>query len=152
MKEHFSEADLLETYYTEPGQSMPVMMHLAQCTECAAKYQRLERKLREAAACHPERPESFWAWQRSNIMQRIGAQRRLVSAPAMRIAAAALLAVVLGGVVIYRGTDRQDVSIPTLPDIQQSEEQPVPTDPWQSDELKEFQTIVQWESWIGDHS
>src|SRR6266487_4432284 len=51
MKTHFSEADLLETYYLQPGESMPVMMHLAVCDECAAKYERLERKLREAAAC-----------------------------------------------------------------------------------------------------
>ena len=25
---HYSEADLLETYYTQPGQSMPVMMRI----------------------------------------------------------------------------------------------------------------------------
>ena len=59
MKTHYSEADLLETYYTAPGQSMPVMMHLAGCTECAARYERLDRKLREAAACHTERPDTF---------------------------------------------------------------------------------------------
>ena len=50
MMKHFSEADLLETYYTEPGQSMPVMMHLAECKECAARYARLDRKLREAGS------------------------------------------------------------------------------------------------------
>ena len=55
---------LLERY-TQPGESMPVMMHLAQCGECAAKYDRLQRKLREAAVCHPEQHESFWPAQRS---------------------------------------------------------------------------------------
>lgn len=158
MKEHFTEADLLETYYTQPGQSMPVMMHLAGCSDCASKYQRLNRKLREAAVCHTERPETFWAFQRESIMRKIGAGRAAV-APVMRFAAAALLAVVLGAVVIYRASDRKDVSIPTLPEIQQVEEQQIPADPWQSDELKEFQTMVQWESWIaeparknGDHT
>lgn len=59
MKEHYTEADLLETYYVEPGASMPVMMHLASCAECAARYDRLERKMREAAACHPEKPTAL---------------------------------------------------------------------------------------------
>ena len=54
MKPHFSEADLLETYYTRPGESMPVMMHLANCSECAERYERLDKKMREAAACHLE--------------------------------------------------------------------------------------------------
>lgn len=158
MKEHFTEADLLETYYTQPGESMPVMLHLAGCSDCASKYQRLDRKLREAAACHTEKPETFWALQRESIMRKIG-ERRAAFAPAMRMAAAALLAVVLGGVVFYRATNSKDVAIPTLPEMQQVEEEQIPADPWQSDELKEFQTMVQWESWIaeparenGDHS
>ena len=52
MTKHYSEADLLETYYMQPGQSLPVMMHLAECNDCAARYERLEHKLREAASCH----------------------------------------------------------------------------------------------------
>ena len=68
MTRHYSEADLLETYYTQPGESMPVMMHLASCRDCSARYERLERKLREAAVCHPEsKPETFWTWQRMSI-------------------------------------------------------------------------------------
>src|SRR6185295_4942814 len=68
MKTHYTEADLLETYYTQPGESMPVMMHLAQCSECAARYERLERKLRDAASCDVERPDTFWSRQRHLIM------------------------------------------------------------------------------------
>ena len=49
--EHYSEADLLETYYMQPGASMPVMMHLAGCADCAARYERLEKKVRGLAAC-----------------------------------------------------------------------------------------------------
>ena len=47
---HYSEAELLETYYMMPEQSAPVMQHLAQCDECIARYNRLEQKLRAAAA------------------------------------------------------------------------------------------------------
>src|SRR5213082_3253280 len=54
MKTHYTEADLLETYYLQPGESMPVMMHLAQCSECSVRYEKLERKLREVASCETE--------------------------------------------------------------------------------------------------
>ena len=157
MKEHYTEADLLETYYTQPGESMPVMMHLAKCSECAAKYQRLDRKLREAAVCHTEKPETFWAFQRQGIMRKIGEKQR-AAAPALRIAAAALLAALLGGLVLYRTPPSQNQAMP-LPVIEQVEMEQVPVDPWQSEELQDFQTMVQWESWIaepakkdGDHS
>src|SRR5258708_13038095 len=75
MTKHYSEADLLETYYMQPGQSMPVMMHLAECSDCAARYERLEHKLREAASCHTDRPETFWSRQRRTIMRSIGVRR-----------------------------------------------------------------------------
>ena len=85
MKPHFSEADLLETYYTQPGQSMPVMMHLADCPECAARYERLERKVRGLAACAhdqtiEEKPETFWARQRLSVMRKIDGRRDRKSA------------------------------------------------------------------------
>lgn len=70
MTRHYNEAELLETYYTQPGESMPVMTHLASCEECASRYQRLERKLREAAACAPRRP--LWSRLRGAIAQKLG--------------------------------------------------------------------------------
>jgi len=101
MTKHYSEADLLETYYMQPGQSMPVMMHLAECAECKAKYERLERKLREAAVCDTEKPVTFWTRQRLSIMRRVDAQRtdgeRFTRN--LRVAAAAILAFFLGGAV-----------------------------------------------------
>ena len=76
MKQHFSEADLLETYYTQPGESMPVMMHLADCADCSARYERLDRKVRSLTACdHDAKPETFWARQRMLVMRKIDAQR-----------------------------------------------------------------------------
>ena len=72
MKTHFTEADLLETYYMQPGESMPVMMHLASCEPCAERYHALERKLREAASCSTtEKHETFWTRQRMLIQRRI---------------------------------------------------------------------------------
>ena len=37
---HYSEAELLETYYMRPDQSAPVMQHLRTCDDCIARYNR----------------------------------------------------------------------------------------------------------------
>jgi hypothetical protein len=46
MDRHYTEAELLETYYTQPGASLPVMMHLADCPPCAQRYETLDKKMR----------------------------------------------------------------------------------------------------------
>lgn len=139
MKTHYTEADLLETYYTEPGQSMPVMMHLAACSECAARYDRLDRKIREAAACHVEKSEEFWAAQRAAVMSRLRGGR---SRSLARFAAAAALVLTVGGTAAY-----QIVRGVPAPAPQAAEEQ-VSSDPWQTEELQEFGAVVEWETWI----
>jgi anti-sigma factor RsiW len=149
MKNHYTEADLLETYYTQPGESMPVMMHLASCSECAARYDRLDRKIREAAACHTNRDEGFWATQRAKVMSRVqGSGTRGRFAAPLRVAAAALLAVVIGGLVVYEPAKTPAVEpVRQTQQVEQTEER-IPTDPWQSEELEEFGSVVQWETWI----
>ena len=142
MKAHYTEADLLETYYMQPGESMPVMMHLASCAECQARYERLDRKLREAAACHPHNSETFWAAQRASIMHTIASGARSRSRSVARFTAAALLVLAIGGTAAY-----QVFQSTPPPPPQQAEEQ-VPADPWQSEELQEFGAVVQWESWV----
>ena len=154
MNRHYSEADLLETYYMQPGESMPVMMHLAGCEECAAKYERLERKLRESASCSTEKPETFWARQRLSIMRRVGAERR--EPRPFRYAAAAMLAFVLGGAVVYQTTVKPQAPVVITQTVESKavpvagEEITVPRDPWQSDELKDFHQVVEWESWVAE--
>lgn len=154
MKQHFSEADLLETFYTQPGESMPVMMHLADCRECAARYERLERKLRGLAECKHDKPETFWARQRIAVMRKIDGHRDRSSlvARSTRVAAAAVFVLVLGGGV-WTWQSRSDRSVPQqTATLQPSEpatfDAPEPADPWQSDELRDLQTVVAWESWV----
>jgi anti-sigma factor RsiW len=162
-KTHYTEADLLETYYLQPGASMPVMMHLADCQECAARYERLERKLRQAAACAHDKPETFWARQRLMVLRRIEQRKARYSSVlrATRIAAAAALAFFLGGAVVYKSvqpalqrepllvthTASQSVVIAPPPANEITAEH----DPWQSEELRDFHSVVEWESW-GDAS
>jgi predicted anti-sigma-YlaC factor YlaD len=154
---HFSEADLLETYYTQPGQSMPVMMHLADCSECAARYERLERKLREAAGCNTEKPATFWTRQRLQIMRRIDTQQsHAMSAHRMlRIAAAAVLSFFLGGAVVYESVKPVHQPAPmvkAVPVAVQPASSPADIhDAWQSEELQDFHNVVEWEAWVPDN-
>ena len=156
-KPHYTEADLLETYYTKPGESMPVMMHLASCSECAARYERLERKMREAAACPNEKPDSFWARQRISIMRKVHGMEKphARSAGPARIAAAAVLAFLLGGAVVYEVTRHQEEKTVTATHasaaaVKSADDVQLPRDPWQSEELQEFRPIVEWESWMSE--
>jgi predicted anti-sigma-YlaC factor YlaD len=164
MKQHFSEADLLETYYTRPGEAMPVMMHLADCPECASRYERLERKMRGLRECphETEKPETFWIRQRMSVMWKIETRRERSASVArvMRVAAAAMLILVLGALVTWRGVDES----PSRPVVETAQSTPLDdsstrrlddsTDPWKSDELKEYSSMVEWESWVeeGDQS
>ena len=151
MKTHYSEADLLETYYLQPGESMPVMMHLAQCSECAARYERLERKLRDAASCEVQRPETFWTRQRHLIMRGIDARKQSAKrvVRTLRIAATAAFAFFLGGAVMYEAM-KPAPQPQLLAPIQRATIKATPStdDPWESDQLKGYHSVVQWESWI----
>jgi predicted anti-sigma-YlaC factor YlaD len=154
---HFSEAELLETYYTQPGESMPVMMHLANCNECAARYERLEQKLRQAASCHTEKPATFWARQRLQIMRRVNAQQAhaATAARTLRVAAAAILAFFLGGAVVYETIQPVPQPAPVVSVAPVTVAAPAPAandihDAWQSDELKDFHNVVEWEAWVPD--
>ena len=155
---HFSEADLLETYYTQPGESMPVMMHLADCHECAARYERLEQKLRQAASCHTDKPATFWTRQRLQILRRVNAQQvhAATAARTLRVAAAAILAFFLGGAVVYETIQPVRQPAPVVRVAPVTVAAPAPTanenihDAWQSDELKDFHNVVEWEAWVPD--
>jgi hypothetical protein len=153
---HYSEADLLETYYTQPGESMPVMMHLASCTECAARYERLERKMREASVCSTEKPATFWQRQRLQVMRRVDAQHaQAISARrTLRVAAAAVLSFFLGGAVVYESVKPAHQPAPIVKASPAAEAAPAPNDlhdAWQSDELKDFHNVVEWEAWMPDN-
>jgi predicted anti-sigma-YlaC factor YlaD len=157
MNQHYSEADLLETYYMQPGQSMPVMMHLADCSECAARYERLERKLRSLAACEHDKPETFWARQRISVLRRIG--ERPSSFARTSRAAAAVLALVLGGFAVWQQVDKSS-SRPVVQTVVQAPQTASLDDsitrslddstPWESEPLDEYSSMVAWESWVED--
>ena len=158
MTKHFSEAELLETHYTQPGDSMPVMMHLASCADCAAKYERLEKKLRGLASCAPEKPQTFWTRQRLSIVRGIDARRGQLDTAARtwRVAAALVLAFMLGGMVVYKSVEpglKAPVVVvqKAVPVAAKPAEEPA-HDAWQADELREFHGMVEWESWVDSNN
>ena len=157
-KPHYSEADLLETYYTQPGASLPVMLHLADCSDCAARYERLDAKLRGMAQCHTDQPETFWARQRLSIMKQVHNRGSRRPSRLMGVAAAAMLAFVLTGVMTFRKPTSPAPAPPTATvaavpatTAATSTEITSSDDPWQSDELKDFESMVAWESWVDPH-
>jgi anti-sigma factor RsiW len=146
---HYSEADLLETYYMQPGASMPVMMHLADCSDCAARYERLEKKVRGLSSCaHDDKPETFWSRQRISVMRKIGAQRPSY-ARVTSVAAAAVLVAALGGWFSARQVAPPAAAVVVAPTAapEITVQVTTPADPWDSEELDEFHSIVAWESW-----
>jgi hypothetical protein len=162
MKPHFTEADLLETYYTKPGESLPVMMHLSDCVECAGRYERLEAKMQGLRSCHRnDQPETFWARQRLAILRKVDHRRERGAAFARitRVAAAAMLVMVLGAALLWErrsdtpaGLAVQTVQTATLEEAETRKLED--SDPWKSEELDEYSSMVAWESWVenGDQS
>jgi hypothetical protein len=150
---HFSEADLLETYYMQPSEASAIIEHVNGCNACQDRYRRLAQKLRDTAACPTEKPDTFWTRQRLMIMRavdnaRAQSQRNVRTA---RVAAAAFLAFVLGGAVVYKSVEPALNTPPVIiapAQVAAADELKVPQDPWQSDELKDFGSVVQWESWV----
>ncbi len=154
MKPHYSEADLLETYYMRPCDSTPVMVHLSGCAECTARYEQLDRKLRELATPPAEKPETFWSRQRLSIARRIAVlPHRTRIASVARIAAAALLSFISGAAIMYHElnpsapatTSANSAVVAKAPT---ADNMHAPINPWESDELKSYHEVVQWESWM----
>jgi predicted anti-sigma-YlaC factor YlaD len=153
---HFSEADLLETYYMQPSEATPIIEHVNNCNQCQDRYRRLAQKLRDAASCPAEKPATFWARQRLMIMRAVDNAREhsRSNVRTARVAAAALLAFMLGGAVVYKSVEpalkapATVVVKQTTPALPSNDDLQVPRNPWQSDELKDFGAVVQWESWV----
>ena len=151
MIKHYTEADLLETYYMQPGEASDIIAHVNECSECQDRYRRLAQKLRDVAACPSDKPATFWTRQRMIITRAVENARRQSETASRkgRIAAAAMLAFVLGGAVVYKAIPPKPPVIVVQTQTAQSaaDDLQVPRDPWQSDELKDFSGVVAWESW-----
>src|SRR5438105_7799286 len=136
MNKHYTEADLLETYYMQPDEASNIITHVNECRECQERYRRLAQKLRDVAACPSDKPPTFWTRQRMIITRAVENARRQSDTAARtgRIAAAAMLAFVLGGAVVYKTIPPKPqvvvVTPPTVTTSVASDDLQIPRDPW----------------------
>ncbi|HEX7681676.1 MAG TPA: hypothetical protein VF713_26385, partial [Thermoanaerobaculia bacterium] len=75
------------------------------------------------------------------------------TARTLRVAAAALLSFFLGGAVVYETVKPVQHQPPPAVAAPAATVAPVPAandlhDAWQSDELKDFHNVVEWEAWV----
>lgn len=163
MNRHFDDTDLLASVLGDDDSAA----HLDDCADCRERHARVRSALRASVPSPAEQPDAFWLRQQHLIQRRIEQQKREASHPwrVLSVAAAALLAFVLSGVGIYRNLQHpapvavtQTASVATVQNtttasattddasLQSSQ------DPWASDELKGYRSVVEWESWVDTKS
>jgi len=166
---HYTEADLLELHYG--GERDSAAQHLSECSECTGKFVSVKLKLlrarSEACGNTESKPTTFWSRQRVAITRAIDAKhtapaRRLRTVP--RFAFVAMLIAVLSlGVLTVSNRTEQSSSVQTvvsntspdsgdpqgaLPDAELVAALTSTVDPWETDELRGYREVVEWESWI----
>jgi hypothetical protein len=165
MSEHYTEVDLLETYYADAESAGIVGLHVSGCERCTMTLARLRIKMMTPApgSCAIDsKPQPFWDRQRSGIMNRIGARSGMQPQRFSRIAAAAALSFLLGGAVVYetapsrssaravRPSTAAAIPVSNPPEERTGDDLAAVADPWQSDELSDFHNVVSWQSWVAE--
>jgi hypothetical protein len=154
MNRHWDDASLLEAHYLELTGQGERASHLAACADCSARLATVVSLVREDAE-FAEPPDSFFTRQRMQVERRVAAGARSHGGTRIfHVAIAAMLALVLGGLLFYRSTTRV-VTPATVTQTassqvtaQNNEDLTVPRDPWESDQLKDFSSVVEWESLV----
>ena len=155
---HPDEGDLLELWYLPDDETSATARHLKGCPECAARLEAVGTKVRDAAELAvPEMHDTFWFRQSEQITRKIAATRKASSGSRqwLRVAAAWLLAFIMGGAVTYRAiAPTHSVATAKVPHVvgttpgSTSDIASGAHDAWQNDELRDFHSVVEWESWI----
>jgi len=161
MMKHYSEVELLELYYV-PGAATQAYLHVASCDRCRATYDGLESKLRTAASsCDrlEEKPESFWTRQRLAIMRDVSraTPARGIHSRYLAAAAAAIIITISGvswnvnqstsGADLTR-IESQSAQLASMGDASDTEVSLAAANPWDSEQLNEFGSVIEWESWV----
>jgi len=168
MSNHLSDADLVALALL-PDESADARLHVASCTRCKARMAEAEVELDRVRKEHDRSVESldptFWKRQELSIMRKVSQGGRRSASTSRAFAAAAIVAVALGG--FWFGRSSVDETNPSMPDTvvvrtaaastaaTAQPEQLVPatavsTNPWDTESLSEFQPVVDWESWVDD--
>lgn len=115
MQAHLTEEQIFESLLdTKDGKDAAALEHLAACPACSGELDRLRRAtsaLRDSARAQAERPEGFWAGQRS-----IAASQTFEHSARPLAWAAALAAAVLVATLLQEPRPVAPVTPPTDPD------------------------------------
>lgn len=166
MKTHYGNDELLAHVFL-PEENAELALHLSSCESCARRFGSLRDAidLHAAAPAGSDRPDTFWKRQELGVMRTIDRSQQRMPGMGARFAAAA--AVVFVVVAFWAGRG----SVPTTPltatvatatiastAIQSTgasqdnglTTSQLATDPWESEQLQDFQSVVAWESWVED--
>lgn len=166
MNTHYTSGELLIHAYLPEDAAMTA--HLAACDSCARRFAELRAGLHEHASASdaPELPETFWKRQELAVMRAVETRSRRMPGIGTQLAAAAALVLVVTSFIIGRGsvtnvtgtpvaTVTSTVAANTTSPAATGQENgltsgQITTDPWQSDQLQDFQSVVDWENWVED--
>ena len=166
MTRHYETEELLAHAWVPDGDA-ELALHLAACASCRERFEALRYGIERHAdsGATPELPETFWKRQEIAVMRAVERRQRPLAGMGTRIAAAA--AVVFVGLAFWAGrgsvstsTVSPAVVTSTIASVAPSTASgaaenglaasQIATDPWQSEQLEDFQTVVAWESWVSE--
>lgn len=163
MTKHYGTGELLAHAYLPEDDA--VSRHLAACDECRSCFAAVRAEL-DRHASQPigsEMPETFWKRQELGVMRAIDKRGSRMTGFSAQIAAAAALLFVVTAFLLGRGSvatvipastvvtatvaSTATTSVTVAQDGGLTTSQ-ISTDPWQSEQLQDFQTVVDWETWV----
>lgn len=163
MTKHYGYDELLAHAYL-PEENAELELHIASCERCEERFRALRAELARHAqgAAQMEKHETFWKRQELGVMRAIDRRQRRIPGIGAQLAAAAVVVFVVGAFWIGRGsvTNAPSTITGTAPIVATASPIAVQdnglastqltTDPWQSEQLEDFQSVVDWETWDDD--
>lgn len=166
MTKHYGNDELVAHAFL-PDEDPEIALHLANCTRCAQRFDDTREVLRRHAGSGnvSEKSETYWKRQELSVMRSIDESRRRVRGIGAGFAAAAAIVFVVVGFWAGRGSVATSPLTSTISStaIASTATQAtgatqdaglttsqLATDPWESEQLQDFQNVVAWETWVDD--
>ena len=163
---HYTTGELLSHAYLPDDTG--ITAHLAACESCGDRFAEIREGIRAHASSEGalELPETFWKRQELAVMRAVERRGRRMPGVGAQLAAAAALILVVASFVAGRGsvapagdqpvaTVTSTIAAGSVTAAASAQENAltssqITTDPWQSEQLEDFQSVVDWENWVED--
>lgn len=155
---HLDAADIVELMLVDESDEdkRRHLVDCASCTDASADVKTLlDSQKSEHRAAVAAMPETFWSRQRFAATRAIARRRRRAIVARLSTAAALIAAVVAGA--MFSSNDPATTAPPQQPQIAQAAAELTPPDlvaedPWESEQLSDYGTLVDWESWAAEEN